>query len=475
MSDRPDVVFLGPSLSHEQARTLLPGVICLPPAAMGDILGAVTSYQPRSIGLVDGTFLANMSVFHKEILAAIDHGVWLLGASSMGALRAAECAPYGMIGVGEIYQALATGAIEDDDEVALTHGSAESGFRSLSDALVTIRATIAAAEAAGLVSADEATQLISMQKDRWFPERRLSEVSRDAATIGIDATRCEALRAFIRASDIDPKRDDAIALLARIRELPNEPVPKEQRPRTVMSGVFSAMLARDVVVETNDSLTITFDRIRKYAALHDPTYDETMRRTRQQIALISLSLWMGGLPSDDEIQEARCRMAAQVGVPVDELIRWAAEHDVGEGALFGELQNEALLYRVERSWLGRTRMGEITRTYLHQLRLRGDYHAVKGAAALQHAAAKGVTLSPPPSPRRLIASTAALGTWKIPADFEEYVDTADFGSVGEMLDAMSISARAHHALFGIGLVDLADEDSDSVITEDQEPMMTRGR
>lgn len=473
MTHGPDVVFLGPSLRHEEAREILPDVVCLPPAAMGDIIGAVTQLRPHSIGLVDGTFLSNMSVFHKEILYAIDHGVWMLGASSMGALRAAECDDYGMIGVGAIYEALASGALEDDDEVALTHADAASGFRPLSDAMVTVRATIAGAVVAGIITEAESAQLQQLQKDRWFPERRLSSVYSDAQAIGIDPERCTALREFTRTSVIDPKRADAIALLHRIAELPDEPVPVSDRPKTVLSGVFSAMLARDVVVETSDALTITFDRMRRYAALHDPNFTATMRAARQELVLANVSLWLGGLPSQEELDAARLRVCERAGVTEEGLSDWALSLDMSDGVLRGAIMSEALVGRLESSWLGRSRMGEITATYMSQVRFAGGYPSLKAASALQHAAAKGVTLTPTPSPARLIHSMAAMGTWEIPEDIHAYIEDADLGSFAELIDAISVSIRAHHALFGVGLVDYED---DSVLAvEDAEPMMSRGR
>ena len=73
---------------------------------------------------------------------------------------------YGMIGVGQIYQDLASGRLEDDDEVALTHAGAEDDFRPLSDALVSIRATLAAANDAGLLTDSETQRLVTCQKDR---------------------------------------------------------------------------------------------------------------------------------------------------------------------------------------------------------------------------------------------------------------------------------------------------------------------
>ena len=69
----------------------------------------------------------------------------VFGASSMGALRAAELAPFGMDGRRRIFEAFRGGELEDDDEVAVVHADADAGYRPLSDAMVDMRATLAAA------------------------------------------------------------------------------------------------------------------------------------------------------------------------------------------------------------------------------------------------------------------------------------------------------------------------------------------
>ena len=56
--------------------------------------------RPVAIGLIDGYFERVPSVSHKEILWAMSQGIVVIGAASMGALRAAELAPFGMLGVG---------------------------------------------------------------------------------------------------------------------------------------------------------------------------------------------------------------------------------------------------------------------------------------------------------------------------------------------------------------------------------------
>ena len=51
----------------------------------------------------------------------MEEGIQVLGASSMGALRAAELHGFGMIGYGTIFEWYRDGLIDGDDEVALWH------------------------------------------------------------------------------------------------------------------------------------------------------------------------------------------------------------------------------------------------------------------------------------------------------------------------------------------------------------------
>ena len=74
-------------------------------------------------------------VWHKELLWAMSQGVHVLGAGSIGALRAAEPEAFGMVGEGRIFEAYRSGVLEpyyrpfeDDDEVAVVHAPAELGY-----------------------------------------------------------------------------------------------------------------------------------------------------------------------------------------------------------------------------------------------------------------------------------------------------------------------------------------------------------
>ena len=124
---------------------------------------------------MDGVFASSPATWHKEILLALEDGITVYGASSMGALRAAELAPFGMVGVGQIYEAYQDGVYTDDDEVALLHGPARSDYRELSEAMVNIRATVAHAVACGIITAESAGRVIRARRRpfiksvRWPP------------------------------------------------------------------------------------------------------------------------------------------------------------------------------------------------------------------------------------------------------------------------------------------------------------------
>jgi hypothetical protein len=66
----------------------------------------VVRVLPSIIILADGVFSANLSVWHKEIVYALQYpGVKAIyGTASMGALRASELDFLGMVGIGRIYE-----------------------------------------------------------------------------------------------------------------------------------------------------------------------------------------------------------------------------------------------------------------------------------------------------------------------------------------------------------------------------------
>lgn len=132
-------VFAGPSLHGYAAPHWLRAVL-RPPIRHGD-LARLPGIGDGGwvVAIVDGEFGQSLAVTVTEIRDVLEAGNTVLGGGSMGALRAVECRPLGMRAVGWIAEQYASGAVWADDEVALTHLPAESGYRPLTVPLVTVR------------------------------------------------------------------------------------------------------------------------------------------------------------------------------------------------------------------------------------------------------------------------------------------------------------------------------------------------
>ena len=220
-------IFVGPTLWDDPILAT-PDIRWLPPASEGDVY-RVASRKPRAIGLIDGRFETVPSVWHKEILWALAHGIHVYGAASMGALRAAELDRFGMVGVGSIYKDFRRGVFQDDDEVAVVHAPAELGYRPLSEAMVDIRATIAAAKSANIISQRSADALLLAAKGTFFKERNWDVLIRTAADLGLKAQLARLTR-WLPTNRIERKRRDALSMVEAMRRLLGAR-PRPFRPR----------------------------------------------------------------------------------------------------------------------------------------------------------------------------------------------------------------------------------------------------
>ncbi|MFH1158623.1 MAG: TfuA-like protein [Pseudomonadota bacterium] len=189
----------------------------LPPVSEGDILRVIPQ-NPKVIGIIDGYFENVPSVWHKEILHAMSQGIHVLGASSMGALRAAELAPFGMEGVGAIFRAFADGFLEDDDEVTVVHGPREFGFPLLSEAMVNIRRTLEDARNQKILSPSDCEALVSIAKNLHYKNRSYGKILSLAEEQGHNGNDMNRFRNWLKEGRKDQKLVDALALLEKVIE-----------------------------------------------------------------------------------------------------------------------------------------------------------------------------------------------------------------------------------------------------------------
>lgn len=209
------VLFAGPSVHG--CRFEHPTVSVRPPASHGDLQAAVLQ-GATVIGLVDGLFESIAAVWHKEILFALSEGVTVLGAASLGALRAAECQTFGMIAVGEVARRYARGELDDDAAVAQIHGPAELGFVPLTEALVDCEAAVTALGRSGVLLESEAAALLASARALFFKERTWQAV---LGLAGIPESRAPQLLSMLKRRQTSLKRRDALQLVEVMEALPD--------------------------------------------------------------------------------------------------------------------------------------------------------------------------------------------------------------------------------------------------------------
>jgi hypothetical protein len=204
-------IFTGPTISAAEASSELEAVY-LPPAAEGDVY-RVALKRPQVIGIIDGYFQSIPTVRHKEILWAMSRGIHVFGSASIGALRAAELAAFGMEGVGTIFELYCEGMLEDDDEVAVAHGPPETGFIAGSEAMVNIRQTLRKAEQLGVISKELRAALEKIGKELFYPDRSYALILRCAFESGLPKGPLTGLRRWLPCGQVNQKREDALSML----------------------------------------------------------------------------------------------------------------------------------------------------------------------------------------------------------------------------------------------------------------------
>ncbi|HEY4018025.1 MAG TPA: TfuA-like protein [Pseudonocardiaceae bacterium] len=201
---------------------ILPGVVVHPPVAHGDLL-RLDLVRGDVVVIVDGYYHQSAPVRHKEILALLAEGVVVVGCASMGALRAAELAEYGMIGNGAVYRMYRDGVLDADDEVALAHAPAPD-YRSFTVPLVVIRHAVSMAVRSGVLDHIDATSIVTVARAVHYTERSWRAMERAVDATDSIAIAVARLRKFVES---DPETTDIkIAdVLDTVRKIANGELP----------------------------------------------------------------------------------------------------------------------------------------------------------------------------------------------------------------------------------------------------------
>lgn len=208
------VIYTGLSISFDECKTIL-NAEYYPPVKRGDIYNLISNRNDiEIIGIIDGVFHQSPAVAHKEILKALEKGITIVGGSSMGALRACELYPYGMIGVGNIFNDYKNGVIESDDDVAVALNP--ETYEQLSDSWINLKYNFEQAQKEGIISNDEKVNLLDTAKEIYYPKRTFEYVIKKS---DLSKEKITMLSTYIKNNKFDIKHEDAREVIEYIKKL----------------------------------------------------------------------------------------------------------------------------------------------------------------------------------------------------------------------------------------------------------------
>lgn len=238
------IVYAGPTIDQKTIKQHLPEAYWHPPIQCGDVIKAIRIGAKRLI-IIDGFFEHKASVWHKEILMALERGIEVIGASSIGVLRACELQKYGMEGIGEIFRWYQQGLIDSDDEVTVVHYPDQANYLAASDALVNIRHTLQTALSQQIIHPDDHDQLLQKAQKTFYRDRSWNNLIESSHL-------AEQTKKWLRDNYKDIKLADAIDALKYAAKYP----PKAAMPFDLCHNQF---LNKQIHIINTQSFGHNFD------------------------------------------------------------------------------------------------------------------------------------------------------------------------------------------------------------------------
>jgi hypothetical protein len=443
------VAFLGPSLPAAEARRLVPEVELWPPICQGDLSTVVERLQPRAVLIVDGEFSQSLSVWHKEILHALHRGIRVVGASSMGALRAAELDRFGMEGVGAIYEYYRDGWLTSDADVAVLHADADAGYRALTWPLVNVRATVEALRRDGRLTPEDSEAVLAAAGALHFTDRSRRTIARALGSDGMAPAHAEGLAELLATGYVDQKALDAIAGFEHLSRLDEIPPPAGDVPLHREGRGFQPLYWSDVSVERSGRWLRRHQLVTD-VALNHPDFEGLLERAanRYLVGMLAAEFEVEVEPAD--VDEERARILRRLDLSAESLPDWLAANDLDEDRFDGLVAQEAVNTRMRR-WLLATRLFERhRRLVIEQLQLEGGYADAADSAARRRALADSRPTVPLPSTeqaiRELVVGQTLISGWRPRGDLVTLADDHGFDHPGVLLAALADSAAAHAEL-----------------------------
>jgi hypothetical protein len=333
-----------------------------------------------------------------------------------------------MVGLGRIYARFADGTLSRDDEVAVSHATAEFGHRSLSEPLVNLRFNLEAAASAGVIDKDLAAALIDEatavhSPDRCWPRVLASEL--------LSGTQRAALETYLRDHAIDHKAADARLLLRTMAALATNKgasASPSQAPAVASwtlenTHYLQALVERDRW-SPRQGEPISQEAIARHALVNDPRAPDLVRQALVDLLALVAARHLGLEAEDLDLEQFRDAFMAERSLATEEdLARFWRDNDLTEDEGDQLLADRATLDMAVK-WLRLTRFKlGMVRPLLDTYRRQGEYPAwADAAAATQKHHGRGADGLPPPvalppvSTAKQVAHHARDTGWRLPGD-----------------------------------------------------------
>ena len=314
MKDKSVLVFAGPSLD-KKTKLKYSQFEYRPPALQGDIANAAELSTHTHFVIIDGFYKSVPSIWHKEIIYALENGKIVLGTASLGAIRAAEMERYGMIGKGKIYQWFKNGDITRDPDVAVGHGSAEEDFQSFTVPIVNIKSTLEASN--NHYKESEVENVLQLARSIFFERRTIKTLCK--ALEASDIIFKENVLEDLKYHYIDQKQKDANETL---QWLTTHNITLPKKVESVNWTIYwNTMITNDTYTQSHQSgLDNTKQAALAFQLINDP---ESYISLRDQAKVIDYRCWlahlMGIQANKDEIKKLKIKIIQNLRIDESKL------------------------------------------------------------------------------------------------------------------------------------------------------------
>jgi hypothetical protein len=428
---RKVLVYVGPSLDAEEVLERIPEAIIRPPVKQSDLISDLLEVEPTHILLIDGEFAQALSVWQKEIIYALQipgvKGVY--GAASMGALRAADLADFGMIGSGRIFRWYDEGVITDESEVSVVYYQRPDGsYVTTTVALVNVRAALDKAIEAGVIEMENAQAIFNYCASIHWTERT-------KAALG----KVSGLLSWLER--IDQKKADALELICRFESLSARAGFVAPKPES-LSQNFEAQLERDRLI-TVKGTRMALQHLDAYIMLHDVDYHQKLQDANNRtLALLMADLYHVTI-NQAEFDAEWSQFCARLNLTTVEMHQeWMAKNNINLREFCKLMIEEARIHKLHRALSVRFWVRRNSQRLFDYLRVSDSYAywATEAARHEERVKTKGLeetlSIDLDANPHKLMMEHLARTGLSIAGTLETYVQEAGFGSIPELTVAL---------------------------------------